>query len=64
MKIEIIKTKESDGDWFKVIVDNRTEACVNINNRTEEEALKRAFEIFDFIAENKGKQQVIKSVEL
>jgi len=61
MKIELIKTKESDGDWYKIQIDGTTEQCVNASRS---DALNRALEIFDFYKENKGTIEVIKSEEV
>ena len=64
MKIELIKTKESDGNWYKVYVDDWPKACIKIFNGREDESLKRAIEIYDFLIENKGDKQIIKSNEI
>jgi hypothetical protein len=62
MKIELVKTKEADGDWFKIKINGSTEACIGFGKYiTEEVALKRAEEIYDFWIQNKGKEEVIKS---
>jgi hypothetical protein len=62
MKIELVKTKESDGNWYKIRVDGLTKACVSIHE--EEKDLKRATEIYDFLVETKGSFQVIKETEI
>ncbi len=63
MKLEIIKTKETDGDWLKVFCDDNCKACLKLGttSRTDEETMNRALEIYDFLKENKGTAQVIKS---
>jgi hypothetical protein len=62
MEIKIVKTKEADGDWFKVKVDESTIACLEFGKYCkEEDALKRAEEIYDFWVQNKGREEVIKS---
>jgi hypothetical protein len=65
MKIQLIETKESDGDWYKVYVNGNVKSCICKNSkiRTEEESLKRAEEIFQFYYENDGKDKVIKEFE-
>jgi hypothetical protein len=60
MTIELIKTKETDGDWYKILVDGCTKAVVGIHD-DEQKALKRITEIYDFMIANKGEKQVIKS---
>jgi len=66
MKIELIKTKESDGDWYKICFDGTCRACFGYGTgkRSEEEALERATEVYNFYKENKGIIQVIKSEEV
>lgn len=64
MLIELIKTKESDGDWFKIRVDGHTKTCLGIRGEKEVETAKRAEEIFNFYVENKGNDQIIKSFEI
>jgi len=64
MKIELIKTKESDGNWYKVYVDDWPQSCIKILIGREDEALERATEIYDFLIENKGDKQIIKSNEI
>ena len=66
MKEQIIETKESDGDWIKVLVDDKTEACIGFGDtklRTREDAIERAGEIAVFCLENKGTQKVLKELE-
>lgn len=64
-KIELIKTRESDGDWYKVYVDGECKACCGMQYVLEEKALARAEEIFNFLVENKGNnRQIIKTVEI
>jgi predicted RNase H-like HicB family nuclease len=62
MKIELVKTKEADGDWFKIKVDGSTQQCIGFGKYiTEEEALKRAEEIYEFYVQNKGNEEVLMS---
>ena len=61
MKLQLIKTKETDGDWYKILVDDRVKAVVNAKN---DKSLDRAFEIYEFITENKGEFQIIKEEEV
>ena len=66
MKIQIIETKESDGDWIKVLVDGLTESCIGFGGsklRTRDEAVVRANEIAAFIFENGGTHKVLKELE-
>lgn len=63
MKIQLIQTAESDGNWLKVKVDSSTKACISIS-RGIEEAMSRAKQIFDFYVENKGQDKVIEEVEV
>jgi hypothetical protein len=64
MKIDIIKTCESDGNWYKVRIDGSTKACIRIDNKPEGEALAKATEIYDFYVNNEGEFQVVKEVEI
>ena len=61
MTIELIQTKESDGDWYKVKLDGNFKACVKIYPDDNGKALERATAIYDFIKESKGDFKVIKS---
>ena len=61
MKLQLIKTKEADGDWLKILVDNRTKAIFNAKN---DNSLNRATEVYEFIKENKGEFQIIKEEEV
>ena len=64
MKVTLIETKECDGDWYKVLVDDMTKACLKKNGtRPPEETLKRAEEIFQFYYENNGKDKILKEFE-
>ena len=66
MKVQIIETKESDGDWIKVKVDDKTVSCLGFGKdrlRTREQALERANEIAVFCFENGGTQKVLKELE-
>lgn len=66
MKLQLIKTKESDGNWYKIYYDDRIKACIKIDTTEEgeETALRRATEIYDFLKENKGQSQIIKEDEV
>ena len=61
MKLQLIKTKEADGDWLKILVDDRTKAIFNAKN---DNSLNRATEVYEFIKENKGEFQIIKEEEV
>ena len=66
MKVQIIETKESDGDWIKVLVDDVPTAYIGFGGsklRTREDALTRANEIAAFCFENGGTQKVLKELE-
>ena len=63
MKIQLIKTKESDGNWYKVVVDGLTKACIGIREN-EDKALARAMEIYDFCVKNEGVIEIIKETEI
>jgi len=63
MKIQLIKTKESDGNWYKVVVDGLTKACIGIREN-ENKALVRATEIYDFYVKDEGVIEIIKEKEL
>jgi hypothetical protein len=62
MKIKLIQTKESDGNWYKIYTDDTCQSCVKINEGDEDKSLLRATEIFDFLQENKGRSKLIKEV--
>ena len=61
MKLQLIKTKETDGDWYKVLVDGK---CKGITNAKSDNALERATEIYDFLKENKGECQIIREEDI
>jgi len=66
MKVTIIETKESDGDWIKVLIDDKTHTCLGFGfgkSRTRDEALARANEIAVFCFENGGTQKILKELE-
>jgi len=64
MKIQIIRTSEADGEWYKVKIDDSTQACISITEGKDAEALQRAEKIYDFCKENRGKFKVIKEEEI
>lgn len=64
MKIQLIETMESDGNWLKVKVDNLTKACICVDLRSREEALEKAEKIYQFYVNNNGMDKIIKEVEL
>ena len=47
MKIQLIRTKEAGGDWYKILVDGCYQACISIKDRGESEALKIATETYE-----------------
>ena len=66
MKVTIVETKESDGDWIKVYVNGTLNACIGFGEgrlRTRGEALARANEIAVFCFENGGTQKILKELE-
>ena len=66
MKVTIVETKESDGDWIKVLVDGAPNTCIGfggLRSRTRDEALARANEIAVFCFENGGTQKILKELE-
>ena len=64
MKLQIIETKDSDGDWFKIKLNGETVKFISISRfKTREEALKRTDEMAMFIWENNGDEMVIKELE-
>jgi len=64
MKLQIIETKDSDGDWFKIRLNGETIKWISISRfATREEALKRTDEMAMFIWENNGDEKVIKELE-
>jgi len=64
MKIQLIKTKEPDGDWYKIQINGFTKACIHIRKDEEAAALDRANEIYDFYKKNRGQYKVIKEEEI
>ena len=64
MKIQLIKTKELDGDWYKIRINGFTKTCIHIIKGEEAAALDRANEIYDFYKENRGQYKVIKGEEI
>jgi len=64
MKLQIIETKDSDGDWFKIRLNGEIIKWISISRfATREEALKRTDEMAMFIWENNGDEKVIKELE-
>ena len=47
MKIELIRTEEVDGCWFKIMVDNRNIECFAFSSNTESKRLEEASTKFD-----------------
>lgn len=64
MKIDIIMTSESDGDWYIVRIDEKTKSCIRIDNKEEGEAFFRATKIYDKYVEWGGQFKVIKETEI
>ena len=65
MKIELIKTFELDGNWYKIQVDGVTKIAVSISD--EKKDLNRALEAFkNLVAQSKKLRnaELIKSVEI
>ena len=66
MKVTIVETKESDGDWIKVLVDDKSISCIGYGPskwHSREQALARANEIAAFCFENGGTQKILKELE-
>jgi hypothetical protein len=65
MKIELIKTFELDGNWYKIQVDGVTKIAVSISD--EKKDFDRALEAFkNLVAQSKKLRnaELIKSVEI
>ena len=62
MKIQIIESAESDGNWYKVYLDGNLQSChkKDTTYRSNEDALHEAERVFNFILENGANQKVIK----
>jgi len=66
MKLQIIETKDSDGDWFKIKVDGTTVKYIGFGESrvmNREQALKRAKEMASWIWENGVDGKVIEELE-
>ena len=66
MKVTIVETKESDGDWIKVKVDEVYVSCIGFGGtrlHSRDQALARANEIAVFCFENGGTQKILKELE-
>jgi len=64
MKLQIIETKDSDGDWFKIRLNGEIIKWISIDRfNTREDALERVDEMAMFIWENNGDEKVIKELE-
>ena len=65
MKLQIIETKDSDGDWFKIRLNGETVKFISISRfKSRDEALARTNEMAMFIWENNGDEKVIKEMEV
>ena len=65
MKLQIIETKDSDGDWFKIRLNGETVKFISISRfKSRDEALARTNEMALFIWENNGDEKVIKEMEV
>jgi hypothetical protein len=65
MQINLVKTIELDGNWYKIQVDGITKIAVSITD--EKKDFDRALEAFkNLVAQSKKlrKAEIIKSVEL
>lgn len=61
MKVQIVETKESDGDWIRIKIDDSTKAILKLNGtKSREEVLARAEEIAQFFWENGSPEKVLK----
>ena len=65
MKLQIVETRESDGNWYKVKQDDRVVACFkkDIEGRTNEQSFARAQEIARFIWENGSTEKILLEYE-
>lgn len=67
MKIELIKTKETDGEWYKVYVDGLIKDIFGFKHIPEEDAKKKAMAVFNFyveFAKNGFAKEIIESIEI
>lgn len=66
MKIELVRTEEIDGIWYKILQDKMNIKCWGESKlRTEAETLKIAEDYFnEVVAKAKIKIEVLKSVEV
>jgi len=64
MKLQIIETKDSDGNWFKIRLNGEIIKWISISRfKSRDEALARTNEMAMFIWENNGDEKVIKELE-
>jgi hypothetical protein len=65
MKIELIRTEEPDGTWYKILVDGSVQKCFGMRFISEEKARESAEAAFEKYVEGKGVLlEVIKSVTI
>jgi hypothetical protein len=68
MKIEIVRTQENDGDWYKVLVDGYNKGCWKVTDiQSENEALILAEKRFDELVSLAKRPElitVLKSIEI
>ncbi len=66
MKLQIVETKESDGNWIKVYLNGECKACYRLGetaSRSRDEAVAEAEEMFQFILENGDNKKILKEYE-
>jgi hypothetical protein len=65
MKVELIRTEEPEGNWYKILIDGSVKKCFGMTYISEEQAKKDAEEAFDSFVKNRSfNTEVIKSVEI
>ena len=66
MKVQIIETAESDGNWYKVCLNGFCQVAFKKDriDRSNEDALHEAERVFNFILEHGKNEKVIKEIEI
>jgi len=65
MKLQLKKTIEYDGEWLKIYKDDSLLQSfkLDVDYRTNEEAMQRAEDTFQFILQNGDTEVILKEVE-
>lgn len=65
MKLQLKKTIEYDGKWLKIYKDDSLLQSfkLDVDYRTNEEAMQRAEDTFQFILQNGDTEVILKEVE-